>query len=266
MKFMKVFSIAVFALLAQAQSITFPPTVQGVNAQYRGQAGGSTARYYWVQPIYPYGRGAISNYSTVTTIATLSAQDFVQVSWNSAPGAIGYDVLRTTSSTTPTGACNCAVIQRTTANTARDQGASLQNYTVATTNTLPSGSISPTTVTPTGLNFTATARTATADGTGTGTIAAGVSFVVVTSSSADNIIVLPAPTPGTVVILTVGANGYELRSSAPATVAINGGTGTDAESAIPANSTVMAICETATSWRAIQIATATAAGVQAAAP
>lgn len=116
-----------------------------------------------------------------------------------------------------------------------------------------------------GLVITPYARTATSDGLTTGTIADGYSWVAVTSASANNIIVLPTPTPGTIVLLTVGSNGYELRSDTPASVAINGGTGSNAESAIPANSTVLCFCESATSWRAIQIAVATAAAVEAAA-
>jgi hypothetical protein len=98
----------------------------------------------------------------------------------------------------------------------------------------------------------AVARTATADGLTTGTIADGglLQFVVVTCDSADKIIVLPTPTPGTIIVLHNGATGYELRSSAPNTVLINGGTGGAAvESAIPANSTAIMICVTATAWK-----------------
>lgn len=98
----------------------------------------------------------------------------------------------------------------------------------------------------------AVARTATADGTTTGTIADGglLQFVVVTCDDANKIIVLPTPTPGTIVVLHNGATGYELRSSAPTTVLINGGTGGAAvESAIPANSTAIMICVTATAWK-----------------
>lgn len=95
------------------------------------------------------------------------------------------------------------------------------------------------------------ARTATADGTGTGTIAATATHVTVTSANADHIVVLPAPTPGRMLVINVGANGFELRSSAPATVAINGGAEANAESAIAANSTILAICITATAWKAI---------------
>lgn len=123
-------------------------------------------------------------------------------------------------------------------------------------------SISPTLVTPTlgvavatriiaslGLQVTATARTATATGATTGTIADGTSHVTVTSTGANDIIILPTPTPGTIVILHNGATGYELRSNAPATVAINGGTDSAGESAIPANSTVIMICVTTTAWK-----------------
>lgn len=104
-----------------------------------------------------------------------------------------------------------------------------------------------------GTTWTSYAATATADGTGTGTIPDGATFVTVTSAGANNIVVLPTPTPGTLVIIHVGANGCELRSSAPATVAINGGTGASAESAIGANVTVFAFCATATSWKAWQL-------------
>jgi hypothetical protein len=111
------------------------------------------------------------------------------------------------------------------------------------------------------------ARTATADGTGTGTIAAAglLQFVTVTSDDANKIIILPAPTPGTIVILRNGATGYELRSSAPATVAINGGTGANAESAVAANTMVIAVCTSATTWQAIGLAGTTLAAVEAAA-
>lgn len=111
------------------------------------------------------------------------------------------------------------------------------------------------------------ARTATADGSGTGTIAAAgmLQFVTVTSDDANKIVVLPTPTPGTIVVLRNGGTGYELRSSAPATVAINGGTGSNAESAIAANTMVIAVCTTATTWQAISLAGTTLAAVEAAA-
>ena len=80
-------------------------------------------------------------------------------------------------------------------------------------------------------------------------------IVVPTWGAATNILILPAPTPGLVVIIAGAATGGELRSSAPATVAINGGTGVGAESAVAAGMMVVAICESATSWKAFTMAT-----------
>lgn len=123
------------------------------------------------------------------------------------------------------------------------------------------------TATVTAFNYTPVAATATSGGLTTAIIAdAGMlQFVTVTSANAAHIIVLPSPTPGTIVILRVGSNGYELRSSDPATIAINGGSGADAESAIAANSMVIAVCTSATTWQAISLAGTTLAAVEAAA-
>jgi hypothetical protein len=113
----------------------------------------------------------------------------------------------------------------------------------------------------------AVARTATDDGLTTGIIAdAGLlQFVTVTSANAAHIIVLPTPTPGRIVLLANGGTGYELRSSAPATVAINGGAEADAESAIAASTLVVAVCKTATAWAAFSLVGTTLAAVEAAA-
>jgi hypothetical protein len=120
-----------------------------------------------------------------------------------------------------------------------------------------------------GFTMASIARTATADGTTTGTIASGpmLQHVTVTCDDANKIIVLPTPTPGVMVVLSNGATGYELRTSTPGSIGINGGTGVNAESAIGANTTVLAICATATSWKALQLgADGTLAKVEVAAP
>jgi hypothetical protein len=101
------------------------------------------------------------------------------------------------------------------------------------------------------------ARTATAaPGGSTGVISDGTDFVVVTVDDANKVITLPTPTPGQVVAISNGATGYELRSSDPATVAINGGTAANAESAIPANTLVICVCRTATAWLCTNTTTA----------
>ncbi len=97
-----------------------------------------------------------------------------------------------------------------------------------------------------------TARTATATGATTGTIADDGGFdehIVVTSDDANKIIILPTPVVGKKITIDVGATGFELRSSTPTTIAINGGTGAAAESAIPANSTLFLVCVTTTAWK-----------------
>lgn len=120
-----------------------------------------------------------------------------------------------------------------------------------------------------GFTMAAIARTATAAGLTTGTIASGpmLQFIAVTAGAdANSIIILPAPTPGSIVILHVGGTGYELRTSDPATIGINGGTGATAESAIGANTTVIMICASATSWKGLQLGSdGTLAQVEAAA-
>lgn len=93
-----------------------------------------------------------------------------------------------------------------------------------------------------------------------------VQFVVPTWGAADNIIILPSAQPGKIVIIAGAATGGELRTSAPSTIAINGGSGANAESAIAAGKMVVAICESSTSWKALGIASdGTTAGVEAAA-
>ena len=93
-----------------------------------------------------------------------------------------------------------------------------------------------------------------------------VQFVTPTWGNANNILILPNPDPGKIVIIAGAATGGELRTTAPATIAINGGTGAAAESAVAANQMVICICESATSWKAFTIASnGTTAGLEAAA-
>lgn len=110
-------------------------------------------------------------------------------------------------------------------------------------------------------------RTATATGSGTGTITSDATFVTVSSSNANDIIILPDTTKRRELILQNGATGYELRTSSPTTISINGGTGINAESAIPANSTVRIICVSATKWiGTIQSSNGTISPIDPAAP
>jgi hypothetical protein len=130
-------SLIAFACLiipnAHAQSINSGTAPTGVFARYAGPIVVSgTTTYYWVQAIYPNGRSAFSNYVSVNLPASLGPSNisFVQVGWSVMPGAIAYDVLKTTSSTTPSGACNCAIAVNQTYNGLTDAGLPFLNYTV----------------------------------------------------------------------------------------------------------------------------------------
>lgn len=105
------------------------------------------------------------------------------------------------------------------------------------------------------------ARTATATGATTGTISAGVTHVTVTATDANHIITLPAPVPGLRITLLNGDTGYELRSSDPANISINGGKAANAESAVAANTTVIVECVSATAWIGSTVSTAGVVGV-----
>lgn len=108
--------------------------------------------------------------------------------------------------------------------------------------------------------------TATADGLTTGLITSPTSLitmVAVTSAGATNAVTLPAASSaliGSVIYLTVGANGYELLTPATGNNTINqvDSDGTN-QLDVAANTTVRATCISATGWLAETIAATTIA-------
>lgn len=88
-------------------------------------------------------------------------------------------------------------------------------------------------------------------------IPAGTAVALVNADSdANHIIILPAPVVGNIItIIENGTTGYELRTSTPASIGINGGTGANAESAIAGATTyIRCVCVSSTSWIATQFA------------
>jgi hypothetical protein len=81
----------------------------------------------------PYGPACINDGPI-----TLSSANYNMVSWAAPPDATSYDLLRTSTRTAPTGACNCAVATGITALSQPDQSNSLNSYTV---NTFVDGSL-----------------------------------------------------------------------------------------------------------------------------
>jgi hypothetical protein len=90
---------------------------------------------------------------------------------------------------------------------------------------------------------------------GTAKIPAGAAVVVVTAGTANDVLVLPDPVVGQeIVIIKPAAGAFELRSSAPATIAINGGVGAAAEAAILTTSRIVrVICTSLTTWIAVEV-------------
>jgi hypothetical protein len=101
-----------------------------------------------------------------------------------------------------------------------------------------------------GVQSAAVAIVATADGTGTGTIPAGTSVASIVCGAAARIVILPAPVIGNIIhLIETATTGYELRTSAPASIGINGGTASNGESAVPGATTyTRCVCVSATNW------------------
>ncbi len=103
-----------------------------------------------------------------------------------------------------------------------------------------------------GVQVAATGKIPTADGTGTGTIASGYSMISITDGvNANCWMTLPAPVAGNILWLLTSAEstGFEIRTSDPATIALNGGSGAGTESAIAAAITMIrCVCVSSTLW------------------
>jgi len=87
-----------------------------------------------------------------------------------------------------------------------------------------------------GIQFSGVARTAQTSAGGDGVIAAGTSWVTVTSSVATKIITLPPPVLGNIIWMQEdsGQNGYEIRCEDPDNQYLNNVTGSNVELAVAA--------------------------------
>lgn len=117
-----------------AQTLGFPQTPTGFRCYYVGPTVSSgTTTYYWIQAVTPYGRSPISTSVSLSLPAALgpAAISNVNCAWNQQVANVSYDILKTTTSTTPTGACNCAIDVNETSSNFTDVGQALLTYTVA---------------------------------------------------------------------------------------------------------------------------------------
>jgi hypothetical protein len=81
------------------------PAPTGVLARFQGSYSSvnATTYYYWVQALYTGGYSQLSAAGVTGSHcpAALTSGNFNAVNWNPSPGAIGYVVYRTTTSTAP---------------------------------------------------------------------------------------------------------------------------------------------------------------------
>jgi len=111
------------------------------------------------------------------------------------------------------------------------------------------------------------AVTATDDGLTTGIIPAGSRVVQVTSANAAHLVTLPAPTVGReLLLINTSGVAFELQSSAPTTISINGGAGASASSTLALTALLIrCVCISATQWIAnSHVAAGTESAVEAA--
>lgn len=112
---------------------------------------------------------------------------------------------------------------------------------------------------PAGDNATTLTANASA---GAAVIPANASVCGITSSAAANYVSLPAPKRGKSLILHVGANGYRLQTSNPATVSLNATAGApNVYSQVPAFSVVRLFCPNDTTFPAWKADYLTFAGI-----
>lgn len=93
---------------------------------------GTTPYYYWFVSHAASNVSPVAGPLVVQAPASLSSLNNISVTWTPVAGILSYDLLRTATSATPTGACNCAVAIATTLTAVKDSGAALQAYSVST--------------------------------------------------------------------------------------------------------------------------------------
>lgn len=126
------------ACAAQSNSVVNQSNAQQPSILTVTQVGvpGTTQYCYWVTANYAGGKsvpaGPICTYTANSTLSS-SNYDVVAFSAPSSPlvSVSNYDVLRTTTTTPPTGTCNCAVATAQGSSPVNDQSNSLSGYTVA---------------------------------------------------------------------------------------------------------------------------------------
>lgn len=107
-----------------------PNGTKSGNAQVVGRPGARTY-YYWVIVNYPIGSSVSRPFLVRNAPNTLTVSNYVTISWEPAPKAVSYDLLRTDTGDFPQQSGNYAVAAGITGTFLRDQGGALQPYNLA---------------------------------------------------------------------------------------------------------------------------------------
>ena len=131
------------ALLASAQApvttseLTLPinlgnfPSIIQVSTQLVGNPGPQTV-YYWIIVNTTFGQSSpYGAYLQPNVPNTLSSSNYVKITPIYPTGIVSLDVLKTSSPTPPSAACNCAVATGVTSGSVSDQSNSTSSYTIA---------------------------------------------------------------------------------------------------------------------------------------
>ena len=164
-KLLLIAAIVCSSIGMNAQQLIFPQAPPAPTARFFGTTA-STSYFYWVIARYPWGTSAPSNSGGITNgSSSLSNTNIINVTWASMPSATGYDLLRTSSNSAPTGSCNCALVTNTTLTSYNDIGNALLTYTLATPGAIFPDASAQTTAAPSAGGLTA-AKLATINDTG----------------------------------------------------------------------------------------------------
>ncbi|MGH9501662.1 MAG: hypothetical protein ACRD20_02295 [Terriglobales bacterium] len=106
----------------------------GVTVGFTGAPGSSAnSLYYWLVSNFTVGNSTVAGpYPAYFAPTTLTSSNYFTIYWQAVQGANSYDLLRTSTATPPTAACNCAVATGITGVSQTDQSNSLSSYTVNT--------------------------------------------------------------------------------------------------------------------------------------
>lgn len=114
----------VFPLLGPPQAVATATVTSATGAR-----GGATVNY-WIVTNALLGQSQVAGPFQISGTTGPSPANALTVTWQPVSGAVSYDLLRSSGSTPPQAACNCAVATGLTTPSYTDTGAALTAYTV----------------------------------------------------------------------------------------------------------------------------------------